>query len=238
MTDCIFELNFGSSTGPINAGSSSGTSYISNCQFINNGKLQSNTRRRPNGGGLCVERGHFIVEDSLFRGNITTNGGAIIALSDSSLWVNRCRFEANTANHLANDDFGDLSLLPGSPAIDAGNNSNLPIDIYDLDGDGDETDFLIGDLDLAGNSRFSDIWQVRDAHSTGQFTGAIDVGPIESQGQPCLADVNHDLRLTPADFTAWISAYRNLDLECDQNGDGWCLSSDFGAWLKNFNNGC
>ena len=312
VNDCIFELNFGSSTGPINAGSSSGTSYISNCQFINNGKLQSNTRRRPNGGGLCVERGHFIVEDSLFRGNITTNGGAIIALSDSSLWVNRCRFEANTANHLANggaggaimaygelavtnsafigndavdgggaitsslepiiaacafidnnapyasviqsyhipsktirssdpstlditssivvptagsashfvvtsslaqidtadnimttdahsigftrppsaggdgwgddpttpdideganDDFGDLSLLPGSPAIDAGNNSNLPIDIYDLDGDGDETDFLIGDLDLAGNSRFSDIWQTPDAHSTGPVRG-------------------------------------------------------------------
>ena len=53
----------------------------------------------------------------------------------------------------ADDDCGDLRLGPGSPALDAGDDSALPLDAADLDGDGVVTETL--PCDLAGNPRIS-----------------------------------------------------------------------------------
>ncbi|RNC80329.1 MAG: SGNH/GDSL hydrolase family protein [Phycisphaera sp.] len=55
---------------------------------------------------------------------------------------------------------------------------------------------------------------------------------------PCVADVNGDGILSPADFTAWIDAYNGGDAGCDQNADGSCTPADFTAWITNYNNGC
>ncbi|MCA9273692.1 MAG: hypothetical protein KDA31_11690 [Phycisphaerales bacterium] len=60
----------------------------------------------------------------------------------------------------------------------------------------------------------------------------LDVAP------PCLADVNHDGSVTPADFSAWVAAFNTMAPECDQNGDGSCTPADFSAWVANFNAGC
>ena len=49
------------------------------------------------------------------------------------------------------DDYGDLQLLQGSPAIDFGLTSFLPADIWDLDGDGNTTEPL--PIDLNGDVR-------------------------------------------------------------------------------------
>ena len=38
-----------------------------------------------------------------------------------------------------NDDYGDLRLSSSSSCIDAGDNTAVPADIYDIDGDGDTT---------------------------------------------------------------------------------------------------
>ncbi len=54
----------------------------------------------------------------------------------------------------------------------------------------------------------------------------------------CLADVNGDGMVTPADFTAWINAFNSDAPECDQNGDGTCSPADFTAWIANYNAGC
>ena len=54
----------------------------------------------------------------------------------------------------------------------------------------------------------------------------------------CLADVNGDGAVTPADFTAWVAAFNAQSAGCDQNGDGSCTASDFTAWVANFNAGC
>jgi predicted outer membrane repeat protein len=51
----------------------------------------------------------------------------------------------------ADNDYGDLQLRPGSPAIDAGDTTALPGDTLDLDGDGNLAEPL--SLDLAGNPR-------------------------------------------------------------------------------------
>jgi hypothetical protein len=54
----------------------------------------------------------------------------------------------------------------------------------------------------------------------------------------CLADVNGDGSLTPADFSSWIQAYNAGTPACDQNGDGQCTPADFSAWIQNYNAGC
>ena len=56
--------------------------------------------------------------------------------------------------------------------------------------------------------------------------------------EPCLADVNGDGEVTPADFSAWVSAFNTQAPECDQNGDDACTPADFSAWVANFNAGC
>jgi hypothetical protein len=55
---------------------------------------------------------------------------------------------------------------------------------------------------------------------------------------PCLADVNGDGLLSPADFNAWIQTFNDATPACDQNGDGLCSPADFHAWILNFNAGC
>lgn len=60
---------------------------------------------------------------------------------------------------------GNVRLKPGSPAAEAGNQSALPLDAYDLDGDGDTTELL--PIDRDGN--------VRVRHS------AVDLGAYEYQ---------------------------------------------------------
>ena len=54
----------------------------------------------------------------------------------------------------------------------------------------------------------------------------------------CLADVNGDGMVSPADFSAWVAAFNESAVECDQNDDGACSPADFSAWVANYNAGC
>ncbi|MFI4893594.1 MAG: GC-type dockerin domain-anchored protein [Phycisphaerales bacterium JB058] len=56
--------------------------------------------------------------------------------------------------------------------------------------------------------------------------------------ETCLADVNGDGFVTPADFSAWVSAFNTMSPQCDQNSDGMCTPADFSAWVDNYNAGC
>lgn len=76
----------------------------------------------------------------------------------------------------SDDDYGDLRLGPGSPAIDSGDSLAVPSDTFDIDSDGNTTEAL--PLDLAGNPRFIDD---PAAPNTGVGTPPIDRGAYESQ---------------------------------------------------------
>ncbi len=60
--------------------------------------------------------------------------------------------------------------------------------------------------------------------------------PFSLEG--CIADVNGDGVLTPADFSAWIAAFNTQSPACDQNADTLCTPADFTAWVANYNAGC
>ena len=121
---------------------------------------------------------------------------------------------------------GDFTPLAGTFLVDAADNSLVP---------------GVLTLDFLGNPRFADELTTADTGTGGDFI--VDYGAIEALGdsaQPsdCLADVNGDGLVTPADFNAWIIAFNSQAPECDQNGDGICAPADFNAWIINYNNGC
>jgi hypothetical protein len=65
----------------------------------------------------------------------------------------------------------DLQLQAGSPCIDTGDNSLLPADVADLDGDSDTDEPL--PLDLAGATRVAD--------GNADSTATVDMGAYEYQ---------------------------------------------------------
>ncbi|MCA9273536.1 MAG: hypothetical protein KDA31_10850 [Phycisphaerales bacterium] len=67
-----------------------------------------------------------------------------------------------------------------------------------------------------------------------EIDAVADVRPIVT----CLADVNNDGMLSPADFSAWVSAFNAGSPAADQNRDGHVTPADFSAWVANYNAGC
>ena len=106
---------------------------------------------------------------------------------------------------------GDYTLLPASPCVDAGNNSILPDDTGDLDGDGDTTEYSA--LDLEGRQRIAD----------GDLDGnvVVDMGALEYQ-PTCAGDVNDDGVVDPLD-TGFVMVRFGCDVA---TGDADCDTSD------------
>jgi len=62
-------------------------------------------------------------------------------------------------------------------------------------------------------------------------------GGAAAQNERLCADQNGDGMVTPADFTAWISAFNANDPIADVNQDGSVTPADFTAWISAFNQG-
>jgi CSLREA domain-containing protein len=103
-----------------------------------------------------------------------------------------------------NDDYGDLRLAYGSPAIDAGDNALVPADEHDLDGDGDAAELLA--VDLQGYERI--------------VNGTVDIGAYEFQ----IADLNGDGLINSQDIDhLWTNVTGTgvppIDPKYDLDGD-------------------
>ncbi|MFI4892937.1 MAG: GC-type dockerin domain-anchored protein, partial [Phycisphaerales bacterium JB058] len=106
----------------------------------------------------------------------------------------------------------DVSSVPGSP------------DIRTVDGKS---------FRLAGSANDADQVAV-----LAYFTDGSSAVVLVSYADACLADVNGDGAVSPADFSAWVAAYNAQAPGCDQNGDEQCTAADFSAWVTNYNSGC
>jgi len=115
-------------------------------------------------------------------------------------------------------DNGDLRLSPGSPCIDAGDNTAVPEDI---------------ETDLDGNDRFLDDPQTPD---TGNGEPPIvDMGAYEFQ-LPCPWDLNADGQVSVPDLLELIAGFGPCDGNCpaDFDGDGFVGVPDLLALIANF----
>ena len=98
--------------------------------------------------------------------------------------------------------------------------------------------FSAGKIALGIVSASDDIAEIHLTGVGGLQAELIDNITMYVTGDECLADVNGDGSVTPADFTAWVAAFNSQAPQCDQNGDGSCTPADFTAWVANFNAGC
>jgi predicted outer membrane repeat protein len=125
-------------------------------------------------------------------------------------------------------------LSPFSPAIDAGDNSALPADAFDLDGDANTAERI--SLDVYGNPRRAD-----DASTPDTGLGSapiVDIGAAEFQLNSCLADSNGDGLLDLADITAFIAAFIAGEPPADLDGSGIWDLGDILLFIGVFNAGC
>lgn len=117
---------------------------------------------------LGVDEGGNIDADPLFS-RMPSDGGDGWGDDPSTLDVDES----------LNDDFGDLRLGAGSPAIDAGDNIGVPPDILDVDDDGDSAEAL--PFDLAGFPRFDNDGSVIDSGLPGNgHLSIVDMGAYEA----------------------------------------------------------
>ena len=136
----------------------------------------------------------------------------------------------------ANDDYGDLRLIPGSPAIDAGDSTAIPADAFDLDSDGD-TDEPVP-FDIAGTPRRLDDPQTTD---TGVGPApVVDMGAYEFDGTCSIADLAPPKGLYDlADIGAFVSGFVTGDTAVDFAAPFGALDlGDIVAFVEAYTAGC
>ncbi len=98
--------------------------------------------------------------------------GGIGNISTDPLFV-----DADGADDIPGTEDDDFRLQPGSPCIDAGDNTAVPVEIT---------------TDLDGDPRFHDDTGTPDTGNPDGSNPIVDLGAYEFQGTTCLPDINGD----------------------------------------------
>jgi len=213
VTDCRFSGNIAGGDGG-GIYSSASDPIVTNCTFSGNtsGSL---------GGGMANIGGSPTVVNCTFIGNVATfNGGGMFNIINSPT-VTNCILWGDSPEEISggtptvtysdvqggfpgtgnidadplfvDPDNGDLHLQPGSPCIDAADNTAVPQDLT---------------TDLDGNPRFLDVPETPD---TGNGTlPIVDMGAYESLGGGCLAVTSQQI-VCHADGTSFTVTIEGLN---------------------------
>ncbi len=223
FVNCIFRANGAASSGGAVSASGSTISFH-NCT------LTQNTSAGNGGGVFATSNTTVNITNSILHGNtdagpqdqsaqLNTIGGTVnVNFSDiqgltaslggaGNIDADPKFVDPDGADNVpSNDD--DLRLRGGSPCVDAGNSQILPLDPFDLDGDGSVFDQL--PFDIAGADRRQDDPLVSDTGvDTAVPAGVVDMGAHEFFRPFRLILV--DQSATGANNgTTWVDAYTNL----------------------------
>ena len=143
--------------------------------------------------------------------------------------------DADGADNMAGTPDDDLRLGPSSPAIDAADNTAVPLDFFDVDGDGSVLEQL--PIDLGGNPRFIDAAWVADSGNgsppivdmgayEGDVIAALEIEKTDlSDRVPAAWNVHYTIRITN---TTW-SPLANIRVTDTLPGDLYFVSADMGG---------
>ncbi len=246
FTDCTFIGNFAGFGGAVSSyGASSSQSFV-NCLFIRNLSAYY-------GGALKTSGGSTIVNCTFVGNESWERGGAVYGnafISNCIVWGNigppplqgatlaySCIDVPYAGIGVINLDprfanpGNDYRLLPGSPAIDAADNTALPPGVI---------------TDLDGNPRFVDDPHTPDTGVPGNgYTEVVDMGAYEYQGEVCYPDCDTSTGagvLDIFDFLYFQSSFVNGEpyaCACDTTtGNGVCDILDFLCFQNAFVSGC
>ncbi|WP_161808363.1 PKD domain-containing protein [Zhouia amylolytica] len=218
ITNTVFMYNSaaggGSQFGSAGAGYGAGIFNESSPSSLVNVTFNNNSAT-TNGGGMHSNASNTTLYNTVFYGNgtdISSSGGSTFMGADNfSENYTGTGFTQLTANPFlasalpkgkdgiwATPDDG-LRLIATSPAIDAGNNANLPTDSFDLDGDGNTTESI--PYDIAGEDRVQNT-----TVNIGAYEGVVSC-PYPTA---TTLYVNASVSGGTNDGSSWANAYNNL----------------------------
>ena len=221
VTNCTFTGNVAGLRGGAMYNASKSDPTVTNCTF------SENTAAGAGGGMYSTDEGTnpFVANCILWsnaEGEIIDADAAVTTVSFSDVqdgWPGIGNIDVDPL--FVDPDNGDLRLMPGSPCIDAADNTAVPKEI---------------DTDLDGNPRFVDDPDTKD---TGFGDPPIvDMGAYEFQVRLCPWDLDGNDVVGASDLrsllTSWGPCPPKADCPGDFNGDGAVGVSDFLALLANW----
>jgi hypothetical protein len=225
VTNCIFTENSAVRGGGMFSGMYNAVT-VTNCTFSGN--------FANSGGGIYTTFSSSPkVTNCILWGNTASNGPQIYNDSSSPVITYSDVQDgwAGTGNINADPLFigpGNLRLQPNSPCIDAGNNSAVPADIADIDGDGDTTEQI--PFDLGGFPRFID--DLSTADTGNGMPPIVDMGAYEF----LRSDIDQNGIVNCLDFAVFAQQWLQTDCgECggaDLTGDGQVNWADLFELVK------
>lgn len=203
-----------------------GASTFRNCTFLANSAMGTTNSF---GGGICNYASDDVLVNSILWGNSALQGSQLYTRASGTSVVTYSDIEGGFAGDgnislppqvvrypwagddgqwgSADDDYGDLHLLPGSPCVDTGSNAAVPAGETGLlgtprvaDGDWDGTAvvdmgayeyYLFGDLNLTADVTMEDMHQLATHWMQTECTGPDYCGQ---------ADINHSGTVDFDDF--------------------------------------
>jgi predicted outer membrane repeat protein len=220
FTNCTFSGNsVGGDGGAFCCYSNGGTADFNNCVFWGNTAYGEGPQiaAKTSGMGWTITVSYCDVQGG--ESDIYDPSGYLVWDDVNNINSDPCFVDADGADGTAGTEDDNLRLLSGSPCIDAGDNTAVPADTADLDGDLNTVEPT--PLDLNGFARFIDDLCTAD---TGSGTAPIvDMGAYEF----LRSDIDSDGDVHFEDYCVIADRWRQTscglcggaDLTCDGDVD-------------------
>ncbi len=215
LTNCIFTGNLAPYGGGMRTYSSD--SVLTNCTF--------NSNSATLGGGVYNYGGNPTLTNCILWGDTpeeiyVSSGTPVLTYSDvQGGWSGSGNNNIDADPCFVDPCSGDYHLMADSPCIDRGDNNTIPVDVADIDGDGNTVEAMSWDIE--GHYRISD--GDCDGNST------VDMGAYE---YGLFGDVDCSLDIDLNDFAIFALAWAS------EPGDlNWNPACDLGLPLDEYIDG-